>query len=78
MMLPTLLIGPWVLRRMAAVPPSQVYRVILDAVAEAVDDANRVRIAASNSESANLSVGGDEPEAGGRDVGASDAERRER
>jgi hypothetical protein len=78
MMLPTLLIGPWVLRRMAAVPPSQVYRVILDAVAEAVDDANRMRIAAANAEAASLPDADDAPEAEGGEDDAARAEGRPR
>jgi hypothetical protein len=77
MMLPTLLIGPWVLRRMAAVPPSQVYRVILDAIAEALDDAKRVRIEAAASEDTTRSEADEQPETAVAEDGAGREERRQ-
>jgi len=78
LMFPTLLGGMWLRSWTGTLPPSQVYRVILDAMAEAVDDANRVRIAAANAEAASLSEGEDRVAAEGGEGGASHAERRAR
>jgi hypothetical protein len=78
LMFPTLLGGMWLRSWTGTLPPSQVYRVILDAMAEAVDDANRVRIAAAPAEAARMSEGEDPVEAAGGEGGASHAERRER
>jgi len=78
MMMPAIVGAQWVRSRMGTIPPSQVYRVILDAIADALDDANGVRIEAAVSEVADLPAADDHVETEGGEDDATHAGRHQR